>query len=32
LGGIIGYDQAEAEADAMIRYKQGIVEYQGEPV
>lgn len=32
LGGIIGYDQAEAEADAMIRYKKGIVEYQGEPV
>jgi hypothetical protein len=32
LGGIIGYDQAEAEADAMIRYKKGIVDYQGEPV
>ena len=31
LGGIIGYDQAEAEADAMIRYKRGIVDYQGEP-
>jgi len=32
LGGIIGYDQAEAEADAMIRYKKGIVDYEGERV